>query len=281
MDGHPAPKLKLLLQTVPHGFLVDTPWLRRHAISRQSVSAYVKNGWLERVMQGVYRRPFSAAESAEVTHSWKTPLLSAQRIMGYRFHVGGTSALSLQGHAHYLPLGGEGAIHLYGADIPAWLLRLKMDGRFVGHGITLFGEDGAGVEDTPYSPSGSDHAEAALGPWGWTIRMSTPERAILEALDELPAHGSFHTIDAIFEGLVNLRPKLLATLLGHCRSVKVKRLFFVYADKHAHAWRRHLDMDAVDLGRGDRALVPGGRLHPIHRITVPAELMPQEASDGA
>jgi len=63
--------------------------------------------------------------------------------------------------------------------------------------------------------------------------------------------------------------------------VKVKRLFFVYADKHAHAWRRHIDVSKIDMGRGDRALVSGARLHPLYRITIPADLLPQEAEDGA
>jgi hypothetical protein len=85
----------------------------------------------------------------------------------------------------------------------------------------------------------------------------------------------------VFEGMVNLRPKMLTTLLTRCRSVKVKRLFFVYADKHAHAWLKHIDRSQIDMGRGDRALVPGGRLHPIYRITVPADLVPKENMDGA
>ncbi len=55
---------------------------------------------------------------------------------------------------------------------------------------------------------------------------------ILEAVDDLPDHGSFHTIDMIFQGLTNLRPRRLMSLLQACRSIKVKRLFFVYADKH-------------------------------------------------
>ena len=124
-------------------------------------------------------------------------------------------------------------------------------------------------------------AEFTLSPWRWPIRMSSAERAILEALDELPNNESFHTLDKTFESLVNLRPKLLTTLLVQCQSVKVKRLFFVYADKHAHAWRKHIDMSRIDMGRGDRALAANGRLHPTYRITVPADLLPQEAAHGA
>jgi len=280
MDGQGTSKLKQLLQAVPPGFLVDTAWMSAHAISRQSVSAYVKQGWLERVTQGVYRRPFSSTENFEARTGWKIPLLSAQWIMERRFHVGGMSALNLAGHSHYLQLGGDPPLYLYGEDIPAWFKKLRTDARFVFRSDKLFGES-TGIEDGAFSLSEAPDTEMQLSPWRWPVKMSVPERAILEALDELPKNESFHALDAVFESLVNLRPKLLTTLLNHCRSVKVTRLFFVYADKHAHAWRKHIDMSKVDFGAGDRALTSGGRLHPIYRVTVPADLMPGASSDGA
>ena len=90
---------------------------------------------------------------------------------------------------------------------------------------------------------------------------------------ELPNRASFHNIDMIFEGLVSLRPTLLGALLAICRSVKVRRLFFVFADRHRHAWRRYLDTSRIDFGSGPRALVRGGKLHPTYRIYVPADLV--------
>ena len=110
--------------------------------------------------------------------------------------------------------------------------------------------------------------------------VSTPERAILEMLNELPAHESFHNVDAIFESLANLRPRLLADLLKECRSVKVKRLFFVYADQHDHASRKYLNPDDFDLGSGPRALVEGGRLHPRYAITIPPDLIDDVQSES-
>ena len=120
-------------------------------------------------------------------------------------------------------------------------------------------------------PSGSTTSAAAgvRPPRGGHI--SSPERAILEALDELPDHESFHNLDATFESLTTLRPRKLNALLAECTSVKVKRLFFVFADRHAHTWRKHIQPEAINLGKGDRALVQGGKLHPDYRITVPAE----------
>ena len=87
------------------------------------------------------------------------------------------------------------------------------------------------------------------------MQVSSPERAILETLNELPQHASFHNLDMIFEGLVYLQPGELIALLNACRSVKVQRLFFVYADRHQHAWHKYLDDSKIDFGSGPRALV--------------------------
>ena len=76
-----------------------------------------------------------------------------------------------------------------------------------------------------------------------------------------------------------LRPELLMKLLQACRSVKVKRLFFVFADHHPHAWRQYLDTSHIGLGSGPRALIDGGKLHPVYRIAVAASHLPRYAGD--
>ncbi len=68
--------------------------------------------------------------------------------------------------------------------------------------------------------------------WRWPIRTSSPERAILAAIDKLPKYASFENLGKIFEGLISLRPTQLITAQTACRSVKVRKLFFVYADRH-------------------------------------------------
>ena len=102
--------------------------------------------------------------------------------------------------------------------------------------------------------------------------MSTPERAILELLDELPARETFHQADQLFGGMANLSPRRLQELLADCRNVKVKRLFFYFADRHRHAWLKRLDKDEIALGTGKRMLVRGGKLDPTYQITVPEDL---------
>ena len=74
------------------------------------------------------------------------------------------------------------------------------------------------------------------------------------------------------QAMTTLRPQRVGLLLRHCRSIKAKRLFLALAERHRHAWLSHVSLEGVDLGRGKRALVPGGRLHPSYQITLPGDL---------
>ncbi|WP_217351357.1 type IV toxin-antitoxin system AbiEi family antitoxin domain-containing protein [Aquisalimonas sp. 2447] len=164
-----------------------------------------------------------------------------------------------------------------GYDVSTWLKRLPSDAHLVVHRRTLFGDDQTGIID-----AGRDTRE--IGPpmnvWGWPLKVSSSERAILEALDELSSEASFENLDKIFESLTTLRPKLLMRLLTVCRSVRVRRLFFVFADRHQHAWRKYLDVNKIDFGSGPRALVESGKLHPTYRIYVPKRFMPAKDTEA-
>ena len=194
--------------------------------------------------------------------------------MEYAVHLGGESALDIAGYAHFLSLGGQPRVHFYG-DVPSWLRRMPMQTQVVVRQCTLFGDDPIGVHN-------ADREERSSGPmvdvWRWPVKVSSPERAILEALDELSHVASFENLDKVFEGLTSLRPKQLMALLTACRSVKVRRLFLVFADKHQHRWRKYLDTSKIDLGSGPRALAVGGRLHPTYLIYVPEGFLPAQTA---
>ena len=276
MSQHRTPRLKPLLDAVPPGFMVDTRWLRAQGIDPKSIHDYVARGWLERVVRGVYRRPLPEGARGAYGESWEIPLLSLQWLMKYAVHLGGESALDVLGYAHYLRLGEKPRVWFYG-EAPSWIKRLPIGTQIVMRRRTLFGDDPLGIED-----AGSGADGPAVGVWRWPLKASSPERAVLEALDELPRRAGFENLDKVFEGLASLRPKRLMALLTACRSVKVRRLFFVFADRHGHEWRKHLDASRIDFGSGPRALVEGGRLHPDYRIYVPRALAPGKpaAADG-
>jgi len=250
-------KLKWVLDQLPHGHLIDTRTLERHDIDRKLAHKYIESGWLEPVVQGLYRRP---SPSSDIGKNWHTAIRSLQHTMGYQSVVGGRTALEEQGFSHYLKLGNESVVHLYGDHHPTWLKRLDGKTTYVLHSRGLFTDR---VDE--YT-----EVETSAG----AIICSSRERAVLEMLDELPSAESFHIVDTIFEALDSARPIRLEELLHACRSVKVKRLFFVFADRHEHAWHKYIDRDAFNLGKGDRALVKGGRIHPLYRITIPADLLP-------
>ncbi|WP_163269282.1 type IV toxin-antitoxin system AbiEi family antitoxin domain-containing protein [Chelativorans alearense] len=274
MSAERSQKLKKVLEAVPAGYLVDAAWLTSHGFAYETFRDYVKRGWLERLARGVFRRPVPTAARTG-TIDWKTCLLSVQHIMGYGVHVGGMTALDLHGYRHYLPLGGNPPVWLYGQDIPNWLTKLPLNAPLVTRSTSLFSDPEVGLSKDDTS------AEDTL-PWEWQLSMSSPERAVLEALDELPDQESFHNLDMVFQSLTTLRPRLLTALLESCKTIKVRRLFFVFADRHNYAWRKRLDPQAFDLGSGDRALVKGGRIHPRYRIMVPEEFVTTEgAGDGA
>lgn len=283
-------KLNWLQHNLPEGFLADARWLERHGYSRSLRNYYVHQGWLDQIGRGVYRRPVAvAAETGQGEGlRWQNVVVSLQTLLERPLAVGGRTALELQGFAHYLTAAGSREIHLYGnVAPPGWLSRLNLDGRFVIHNATKLFSNGmrgmpASAPGGPRPPSSGDpgdsHGDAAgliRQTWGereWPLIMSSPERAILELLDELPQRETFHQADVLMEGLRTLSPHRLQMLLADCRSVKVKRLFFWFSERHNHPWLNKLDRGAIDLGRGKRVLAPGGKLDPKYNITVPERL---------
>jgi hypothetical protein len=270
-------KLNQLERLLPEGLLVDAAWLEKQGYSRALRHQYVSAGWLEQPVRGVYHRQRSIS-------SWEQIVISLQALLRYPVSVGGRSALKLQGYAHYLPASPDiRTIHLYTEKkLPGWLSKLPGNAHFISHNRSRFlspihqDVDALTLDD---AGSGTDltslPGELLIMPWGqwkWPLVISSPERAILELMDELPQNESFHQVDMIMEGLVNLRPRRLQGLLEDARSVKVKRLFFFFADRHQHKWLSHLNREKVSLGSGKRVVFKGGKLDPKYHITVPEEL---------
>jgi Transcriptional regulator, AbiEi antitoxin, Type IV TA system/Transcriptional regulator, AbiEi antitoxin N-terminal domain len=267
-----------LQRDLPEGLVVDAAWLRQRGFSRQLLSHYVGSGWLAQPTRGVYWRPRGEPR-------WQLVVISLQTLLRRPLLVGGRTALELHGYAHYLPRDMK-EVHLYGPKPPpGWLHKLPLEARFVyRNSEKLFRNDpitraltSVSMSLETHAPHSSDaiHGSWMVQPWGqwdWPLILSTPERAVLELLDELPQRESFHQADMLMEGLANLSPRRLQKLLADCRSVKVKRLFFFFADRHQHAWLKRLDRNAIDLGEGKRMLVKNGSLNKAYQITVPQDL---------
>ena len=134
----------------------------------------------------------------------------------------------------------------------------------------LFPTDGS---DSTDDTSGAQRTVAPLDTAArYPLLVSVPERAWLELLADVPHRVTFEMADAIGDGLRTLRPALMQRLLETVNSVKVRRLALWFADRHAQPWRERLQPDRIDLGTGNRTLVPKGRLDPTYRITYPRGL---------
>lgn len=277
-------KLNQLEQRLPEGLLVDAAWLEQNGYSRALRNQYVTAGWLEQTARSVFRRPRGQI-------SWEQVVISLQTLLGYPVSVGGRSALEQQGYAHYLPQshhGSQHGIHLYcDRKMPSWLYKLPLQKTFNTHNRRRLWSNTETVHqplslDAPPKEGVILPGELRVlqwGQWHWPMVVSSPERAYLELLDELPKNDTFHTADVIMEGLVNISPRRMQSILEATKSIKVKRLFFFFADRHQHQWLARIERERIDIGAGKRELVKGGKLDPVYQITVPQEFI-KENNNG-
>lgn len=226
-------------------------WLADQGYSRQLVHGYVKNGWLVSIGHGVYCKAGQGLD-------WKGAVLGVQQYLKLPLHVGGITAMNMQGLAQYLPLASKEKVHLWGVKAPSWLNRLKLDGSFIVHKQNLFeGDDTLALEKIPVAVR------------NWRLYVSSPERAVMEMLSTVESEDDFMQAAELFEGMTQLRPELLNTLLVHCKSIKVKRLFLFLAHHYKFSWVNRLDVKNVDLGKGKRQVIKEGRYDSQYRITIP------------
>jgi hypothetical protein len=273
MSAQRLEKMNWLASHLPEGLLVDAAWLRARGYPSNLLAKYEAAGWLAQPAHRVYQRPRGEL-------SWQQIVISLQTLLGLDLVVGGRTALGLHGFEHYLSQATT-TVYLYGSTAPpTWLKNLGGKSKFAYRkDARLFVR--ALASTLPHSLDPPTPSDASLptslttrpwGHWNWPLVLSTPERAILELLDELPEGETFHQADMIMEGLTTLSPARLQELLVDCHSLKVKRLFFFFAERHKHAWLKRLNRSKIDLGRGKRVLVRGGRYDAKYMITVPRDL---------
>lgn len=253
MDTKNREKLKKLLDSHLPGTVYVASWLEGRGISRDLQKHYRKSGWLETSGTGAFKRP-----GEQVT--WQGGLYALQAQSGLAVHAGALTALALQGYAHYLRLGAE-TVFLFSppkTSLPAWFKNRDW-GQKIHHC------------KTSALPPGLALADYRAG--AFSVKISAPERAILECLHLSPDTVDLVECYQVMEGLTTLRPKLLHPLLEQCGSVKVKRLFLYMAEKAGHDWFKMLDTAKFDLGAGDRAITKGGVYVSRYGLTVPEELV--------
>jgi hypothetical protein len=255
-------KINQLIESIPEGVLVSGKWLVNEDFSYQLIKYYVDNNWLQALGQGVYCKIGLKPE-------WQGVVLGLQHFVDDQLHLGGISALNYQGLAHYLPMGVQ-TIHLFGKKFPGWIQKLEMKEKFECHNLNLFSgklKDGLIEQPTKIRD--------------WQMVMSSPERAILEVINEVKdSEESFVQAAELLEGLTVLRPILLQNLLESCKKIAVKRIFLFLAERSGHNWFKQLDINKIDLGTGKRQIISGGVLDKNYTITVPQSLIDKDKRVG-
>ncbi|OQC14625.1 MAG: hypothetical protein BWX72_01268 [Firmicutes bacterium ADurb.Bin080] len=248
-------KLMRLLSSHVPGTVLLASWLARNGISRDLQQYYLKSGWLESYGIGAFKRPNEKVR-------WTGALNSLQRKTELPVHVGGLTSISLQGLSHYVRTDKE-PLYLFSPQyvkLPKWFLIQEWSNQII-HIRSKF------------LPSNLALIDYSLETW--KLKISSPERALLECLYLTPDRFDIMECYQILEGLVNLRPDTLQELLESCNSIKVKRLFLFIASKANHKWLDFVDQSRIELGAGDRAIVKWGVYISKYKISVPKELIEQ------
>jgi len=227
-------------------------WMEDKGFSRDLQHSYLKSGWLESIGTGAFKRPNESL-------NWQGGVYTLQNRSKIDVHVGGISALTLLGYAHYLRLGNT-YLYLFTQQktvLPAWFKKYDWNAH-INQVRTSF---------LPYDLGLINHQDNNL-----TLFISSAERAFFECIYLVPEKMDLVEVYHIMTGLLNLRPRLLNKLLLECNSVKVKRLFLFMAEKAGHQWGKKLDISNIYLGKGDRSIVKNGVYNSKYGITVPLEI---------
>lgn len=249
MSLHSRYVIKNLLSSWPYGAVRMCSVLESQGLYRQLAYKYAKSGWLVHYGHGAYAR------LGDPVH-WLGAVYGLQE-SGLAVHVGGRTALELQGASHFIRMAEKPLVHLYtqaSQHLPSWVLKHEWQAQFILVKVKLSAEE-LGLVDYPFQ--------------GFSVKASCPERAMLELLPEVSDETSFEEASYLMEGLGSLRPALVQSLLESCQSIKAKRLFLFLARYHGHLWVKDLNPEKVYLGVGCRSVVKGGQFDAQHLITVP------------
>lgn len=245
-------KINLLLQTLPKGVVVLASWLTRHGYSHALQQRYIRSGWLEPIGQGAFKRT-----GDKITIFGALYALQSQAKKD--IHLGGSSALALQGFSHYVEMG-QREMYLFspnGLKLPAWFTSYQWEQKYRHRQTDILPVGLAITTDNNTS---------------FDVRLSSPARAMLECISLVPAYFDISEAWLIMEGLGSLQPKQVQSLLEQCSSVKTKRLFLYFAEKAGHSWAHYLKPEKINLGKGKRCIVKGGIFIPKYQITIPETL---------
>jgi hypothetical protein len=213
----------------------DTPYGSRdlQALGLPSTAAarLAQSGWLKRLGRGVYQVPNAKLDmNKALAHlSLEVPEL----------HVGGKTALAWRGTRHNLAH--QERLNLWGLKagrLPAWFTDL--------FNVTY---QSTRIFDNAL-PKGFGLAPLPAG--NPKVRVSVPERALLELFSDTGKLQSLEETLNVAESVRHLRPEVLETLLAHTTRVKVVRLAKSLAESLELPWLEVAKKHNERLGSSSR-----------------------------
>jgi hypothetical protein len=252
MNTKKGSKINKLLNSQYQGTVMLSSWLAEQGYSYDLQQRYKKSNWLRSIGTGAMIRPNDQLR-------YEGAIYAIQEQGNLTVHPGGITALSMLGKVHYLPLSTSKIVLFGGGDekLPKWFREYDWGAKVEYHETTFLPKD-IGLSDVEVK--------------NFSIKISGATRAIMECLYLVPHDQDLIECYQLMEGLNNLPPTQVQTLLESCGSIKVKRLFLYMAEKAKHSWFNYLDLSKVDLGKGKRSIVKNGTFVEQYGITVPKEL---------
>ena len=164
-------KINQLLNTAPHGAVLLSSWLVRQGYSLDLQKRYKKSGWLESIGSGAIIRSGDKVD-------YHGGIYALQDQANLSVHVGGRTALSLQGKNHYIDMAAGRAVLFGGGQekLPVWFKNYDWGVR-IDYYATLFLPVDIGLMD--------------LERKSFSVKVSGPVRAIMECLYLAPKYQDF------------------------------------------------------------------------------------------
>lgn len=255
-------KINWLVSHTTSGALVLQPWLLENGISYSLAQKYTKSGWLKKLSAGVYYRPDPKNGKQP---DWADAVQALVEQLHLSIHISGLSSLTHQGLSHYLSMQSDSV--WVGVrkkqSLPKWFREFP-DQSWLYCSNNKLSE----LLENDFTTALVD---------GRTLRVSKPELAAYEVVDSIGKHISFEHAAELFQGLVNLSPRKVQSLLVRSQAVQTNRIFLFLSHYHDHQWANHLDESQIELGSGKRQVVADGRYDERYKITVPDSLISKQA----
>src|SRR3990167_5504986 len=244
-------KLNYLLGHWQNGVPLSSNYLRNNSYYRQLVNLYCKKRWIKSIGHGAYTRLNDPL-------AWQGAVNALQTQLKLPVHVGGLTALALYGVTQYVSQhDAKQTFYLYRSakknlHLPLWFTKSFTNSFF--EQKTLFNK-ALGLTNKKIGDV--------------EITISSPERAILEVLSLVPDKITLDHTHELMELLDRLRGDVIQKLLESCTSIKVKRLFLYFSEKHHLSCFSELKLNLINIGSGNRMIGTGGHYNKKWMLSLP------------